>query len=90
MEDKLTVNVHCADSALTPIYRLYVNSDLIAERTFIWDHTKTYITENLLLNLPAGKHKVWISADRQELFQLRDATLNQIPIALDSIGNFTK
>ena len=37
-----------------PIYRLYVNSDLITERTWIYDNSIKSIHENVWIRLPEG------------------------------------
>jgi len=39
-----------------PVYRIYVDNDLITERTFIWAGHETYIKENLVCNLKPGTH----------------------------------
>ena len=37
-----------------PTYRLYVNSDLVTERTWIYDNSIKSINENVWLRLPEG------------------------------------
>lgn len=60
-EVNLTVEVHCQQPQwvfqdhnkkyATPIYRIYVNGDLLTERTWIWAADQTYIKEDMWVNL---------------------------------------
>jgi hypothetical protein len=47
----LTVEVHCIDPIEQNNYRLYINDDLLTERTWIWD-SKTLINENIWIDVP--------------------------------------
>jgi hypothetical protein len=57
----ITVEVHCnipnwallSENAMFKDnkYRLFVNEDLITERSWCWDHTNTYILENVQVQL---------------------------------------
>jgi hypothetical protein len=60
-EIKLTVDVKCNDSTKSPIYRVYVDEDLITERTFMWDHNTTFIREHIFLALEPGEHTVKVT-----------------------------
>ena len=54
-EVKLLVQVHCLQPNWiqheNSRYRLYVNDDLISERTWIWD-INVFIQEEILINVP--------------------------------------
>jgi hypothetical protein len=52
---KLTFDVLSRHRANHPIYRLYVNNDLIVERTYGLPPDQ-YLRENLVVNLPVGQH----------------------------------
>jgi len=41
--------------SIAPIYRLYIDDDLITERKWIWDNS-TFIDENLYINAPIDKN----------------------------------
>ena len=88
MEDVLLVDVVCRDSSEQPVYRLYVDTDLITERTFIWPQSEKCIRERLVLRLPNGSHRVWI--DNTQSFELKNVNLNNSAIELTQTGNFTK
>lgn len=57
METRISIEVHPLQPSWireeTPVYRLYVNDELITERTWIWNN-KTFIEENLLVDIPRG------------------------------------
>lgn len=54
----LTVEVTCHWSVDPPSYRIYVNEDLLTERTFAWAGYQFYIKENLAVDIPAGMHNL--------------------------------
>lgn len=56
----IRVSVKCHWSEFPPVYRIYVNSDLMTERTFSWPGYRNYIRENLVCRLEPGIHTVRI------------------------------
>jgi hypothetical protein len=58
MEHKLEVDVHAHWSDNPPVYRLYVNDEMLTERTFGWAPHQFYIRENLSCNLNTGVHRL--------------------------------
>lgn len=40
------------------IYRLYVDNDLLTERTWIWPAYETYLHEIMEIDVDTGKHRV--------------------------------
>lgn len=55
-EVHLVANVKLIGEA-PAIYRLYIDDDLITERTFIWD-SNTHISENIFATLDPGFHQI--------------------------------
>jgi len=53
-------DVHCHWSENPPIYRIYVDKDMIVERTFGWPGYDVFIQENLVCDLRPGVHCVKI------------------------------
>lgn len=49
-------DVYCNWSDQHPRYRVYVNDELFAERTWIW--TNTYLEEMLQIKAPPGQYKI--------------------------------
>ncbi len=62
--------VHCKWDLLPPRYRLYIDEELFAERTWIW-HGK-YLEEAIQIQAPAGKYLI--------RFELLDTTTAQLKI----------
>lgn len=60
MLQHITLDVHGHWSDKVPIYRIYVNGDLLTERTFGWPGHKVFIRENMVCNLESGIHKLKI------------------------------
>lgn len=49
-------DVYCKWSDQHPRYRVYVNDELFAERTWIW--TNTYLEEMLQIKAPPGQYTI--------------------------------
>lgn len=49
-------DVYCKWGAVSPRYRVYVNDELFAERTWIW--RDVYLEEMLQINAPPGQYKI--------------------------------
>jgi hypothetical protein len=58
-ECTITVDVHAHWSEKPPVYRVFVDDNLLTERDFIWSGG-TFIRENIIVNLEAGSHTVKI------------------------------
>lgn len=56
MECNITAEVHCHWSGNPPSYRIYVDYDLLTERTFKWAGYQVFIEEDIICNLPLGIH----------------------------------
>lgn len=53
---RVLADVHCDWEGLDPIYRLYVNEELFAERTWIWG--SSYLEENLQIDAEPGEYTI--------------------------------
>jgi hypothetical protein len=53
---RVLADVHCDWEGLNPIYRVFVNDELFAERTWIW--ADSYLEENLQIQAPPGKYRL--------------------------------
>jgi len=49
-------DVYCKWGTVSPRYRVYVNDELFAERTWIW--RDAYLEEMLQINAPPGQYKI--------------------------------
>lgn len=52
-------------------YRIYVDNDLITERTFIWDKNQTYIAEHIFVQLDKGPHEIKIETVQSDFDYFR-------------------
>jgi len=55
---ELKFDVHCYYDGINPRYRVYVDDDLITERTFVWDTKQQYVEETVILEAPSGTHRL--------------------------------
>jgi len=55
-EHTLSVDVYASWGDIPPRYRIYVDSDLLTERDFIWNGTQQFIRENIIVKLEPGTH----------------------------------
>lgn len=62
-------DVHCDWTGPYPAYRLYVNDELFAERTWIWQDT--YLEENLQIQARPGKYPVRIETLNPEFAKIK-------------------
>ena len=53
----VTCNVYCRYEGLPPIYRLYLNDELFAERTWRWDED-FYLVEELQVEAEPGDYAI--------------------------------
>lgn len=53
-------DLYCHWSHNAPTYRVYVDDDLITERTFAWQGYKNYIRESFSIAVKHGQHNLRI------------------------------
>ena len=66
---RVLADVHCDWEGLAPTYRVYVNDELFAERTWIW--TDAYLEEMLQIEAEPGKYDLRWELVRPCLAQLQ-------------------
>lgn len=49
-------DLYCHWSHKEPVYRIYVDEDLITERTFSWPGFQNYVRENFAIAVKHGEH----------------------------------
>ena len=66
------------------VYRLYVDQDLITERSFVWDKSCQFIRENLILTLDEGVHTIAAMPvdSKSGHFQIKNVTVNNSLVEL--------
>jgi hypothetical protein len=83
---ELKFDVHCYYDGYSPRYRVYIDDDLITERTFIW-RTDQYIEENVVVEAPVGTHRFRVENVDPELgtFTVENIKLDGIPPAGNTV-----
>jgi hypothetical protein len=56
----ITADVYAHWGDVHPLYRVYVDNDLLTERNFIWPGHEIYVRENIVVDLEPGSHKLRI------------------------------
>lgn len=51
-------DLYCHWSQKEPAYRVYVDNDLITERTFIWPGFQNYVRETFAIAVKHGEHQL--------------------------------
>lgn len=57
---KAWFDLDCEWCGLPPIYRIFVNDELFAERTWVW--TENYLSEMLQIQAPPGAYQVRVES----------------------------
>lgn len=93
----LTVEVHCLKPSWVNyeknIYRLYVNNDLLTERTWLWK-LNTLINENIWLDIPlnstnTAKLEIILQDNSVAQFALRNLQVVDVPFTSTQINDLT-
>lgn len=65
----VVADVHCKYTGNKPVYRCYVENELFAERTWIWDNV--YLEEAFQIEAPPGQYKIWYELLEPESAELK-------------------
>ena len=81
MHTKLEVDVRAHWSDEPPIYRIYVDNEMLVERTFGWPSYQNYITEHMYCSLDTGVHTLSLeNLDSTSRFELDHFTVDKNPV----------
>lgn len=71
MHTKLEVDVRGHWNNKPPIYRIYINNEMLIERTFGWPLDQAYIIEHMYCDLDTGVHTLYLeNLDPTSRFEL--------------------
>lgn len=88
---KMSVDVHAHWSEVAPVYRIYVDSDMLVERTFGWPSYQAHIREHFVCELGNGAHNLRIeNCNQSGNLELRHFTLEGKPVTSPSTEQKTK
>jgi hypothetical protein len=93
-EITLTADIYC-DRNFRPLefatdaqksYRVYVDGDLLTERTYIWDNNEQFVRENIIVDIAPGVHefKIVPAYPYYNVFSFRNFTVNDHPHSIDN------
>lgn len=57
-QHEITVDIYARWGEKPPVYRLYVDKELLTERTFVWPGNEQYIKEHVIVELDPGTHSI--------------------------------
>lgn len=57
-EVSISVDIFSAWREIPHAYRIYIDNDLLTERTYIWNNSEQFIKEHIIVNLEPGIHKL--------------------------------
>ena len=85
---RLLCDVHCEWEGLPPIYRVYVNDELFAERTWIWADSAVYLEELLQIEAEPGEYQIRYELVPPNLAQLavKNMRVEHGPGQVDQLG----
>jgi hypothetical protein len=83
MLQHIKADVFCHWSENPPVYRIYVNGDMLTERTFGWPGYQVFIRENIICNLEVGIHVIRIeNCSPSGSFELKNLMIEGGPAAI--------
>jgi hypothetical protein len=76
----LTVDVYCTRSEGSPSYRIFVDDELLTERTWVWPAYENYVTEHVDVDVAAGAHRLEVKeCNCDAVFYVQNITVNGKP-----------
>jgi hypothetical protein len=80
----ITVDVYASWSDVAPVYRVYVDGDLLTEHTFAWPGHEAFVRENIVVDLEPGDHKLNVEqTNRYGTISPRNVVLDGVSSSLD-------
>jgi hypothetical protein len=81
MHTKLEVDVYGHWSDDPPIYRIYIDNEMLIERTFGWPSYQNYITEHMYCDFETGVHTLSLeNLDPNSRFELEYFTVDKTAV----------
>lgn len=87
----LTIDVFCQKNwDSSPVYRVYVDNDLLTERTWVWPAYEIYIKENIEVDVEPGQHRVVVYTCVPNLGNVifKNLTVNGVVVPDSTCGDF--
>jgi hypothetical protein len=76
----ITADVYATRGEGAPVYRIYVDGNLLTERNWAWPAYDTYICEHIEVDVDAGEHRLeLVDCSNTGVFYLKNITINGAP-----------
>ncbi len=86
MINEITVDVYASWSNTAPVYRIYVDRDLLTERNFPWPGHEAFVRERILVDLDPGQHQLRVEqTNKSGSITAKNITLNGSPSSLNFV-----
>ena len=85
IEAVITVDIFCQWEAEPRAYRIYVDDELLTERTYLWRNSDQFVQENIVISVAPGDHQFKLEPVDTNFsgFQWQNFTINGQPTATD-------
>jgi hypothetical protein len=75
----VTADVYCTRNEGNPVYRVYVDGDLLTERNWAWPTYEIFVRENIVVDVGSGQHRLEvIDCSNNNVFYLKNITVNGV------------
>lgn len=83
---ELAIDILCKWGPYSPSYRIYVDDNLLTERTYVWNNEEAYVREHIVVDVTPGEHSLtlekcgerWIFGE----FSMANLTVDDRPAEL--------
>ena len=73
----ITVDVYCNRSEGEPSYRIYVDDEMLTERSWVWPAYEVFVKEHVEVNVESGAHRIEVrGCNCDAIFTAKDMTVN--------------
>jgi hypothetical protein len=84
----ITIDVYCTLADNAPAYRLFVDDELLTERSWIWPSYEVFIKENITVDIDEGQHNIKLIGKNGK-FTFKNITVNNRAIDNRTWQEFT-
>jgi len=75
----VTADVYAVRGEGGPVYRIYVDGDLLTERSWAWPAYETYIHEHIEVDVGPGEHRLELEdCSNTNVFYFKNITVNGV------------
>ena len=78
---EIKVDVYCTLNEEDSAYRVYINQEMMTERTIRWPATKYYVEENIVASLPSGNYTVTVEYARNRgIYEAKNLRIDGVAV----------